>query len=370
MKQPFLYTTKYSTSSLSAEEYAQYAKHIIIPEVQLQGQTRLKQSRVISIGAGGLASASLLYLVSSGIGTIGIIDDDHVEQSNLQRQVLYTQKNIGYSKSLCAKDALQKVNPSCNIEIFTLKFTAYNAENILHGYDIVLDHTDNFETRWLISKICHKLHKIHVYGAISTFQGQVGVFNYQGGPHYNDLNQYNNNQPHTSCNSNGVLSILPGIIGLLQATETLKIILGLGEILNGKIVLYDLLNNQFKTTYLQQKYDYNQLITHKSFRYNQIHHEQTTYKKTLSLKKLDIMLLSHNNIYLIDIRDKKEYELGHLFTAINIPLHKLKYSYNQGLLMHRANNKTIVIYCSSVLRSHIASLIMVDASIPHLILYM
>nr|YP_009314402.1 Molybdopterin biosynthesis protein [Liagora harveyana]SCW22656.1 Molybdopterin biosynthesis protein [Liagora harveyana] len=368
MLQPFSHTADSNESNLSPEEYERYAKHIIIPEIQVQGQLRLQQSRVLSIGAGGLASASLLYLASSGIGAIGIIDNDNVEKSNLHRQLLYKDKDIGASKSLCAQQTLNQVNPLCSIEIFKKRFNSYNAYNIVKDYDIILDHTDNFETRWLISKTCQKLHKIHIYGAISTFMGQISVFNFQGGPNYSDLNQSSQRQYTNVCNSNGVLSVLPGLIGLLQATETIKIILGLGDILSGKIMLYNLLEHQFKIIYLQQ--NYHGISQGQLDNYLQNRYITRTFQTTISILTLENMLRKNKQIYLIDIRENQEYEIEHLFGAINVPLQKFKSYHNQALLAKQSINKTIILYCNSILRTHIASLIMFDKSIPHFILQM
>ena len=369
MHKPFFNTHSSNESILSSEEYAKYAKHIIIPKIQKQGQMLLKQSRILSVGAGGLASASLLYLTGSGIGSIGIVDHDNIEKSNLHRQLLYTEADIGDNKSLCAKKTLQHINSSCNIKIFNEKFNSYNAHNIVQEYDIILDNTDNFETRWLISEICKTLHKVHIYGAISTFTGQLSVFNYQGGPHYYDLNQYIQRQNDNICNSHGVLSILPGLIGLLQATETIKIILGLGTILSGKVMYYDMIKNQFKTLSLRQTYNYPELNTYLYDNYIKSRLSQEILHKSISLKELDIMLSNNIQIYLIDIREYQEYAIEHIYRAINIPLNKFQNYQNQAILAQKSVDNRIIIYCNSLSRTYIASLIMSHKSIPHAILH-
>nr|YP_009314813.1 Molybdopterin biosynthesis protein [Neoizziella asiatica]SCW23268.1 Molybdopterin biosynthesis protein [Neoizziella asiatica] len=342
--------------NLSLEEHETYAKHIIIPEIQHQGQNRLKQSRILSIGAGALASSSLLYLASSGIGNLGIIDGDYVERSNLHRQLLYRRKDIGCSKSESAKKHLSHVNPFCNIKIFNFRFHPSNAHKIVQKYDIILDNTDNFETRLLISRICQELHKIHIYGAVSTFDGHISIFNYQGGPHYHNLNQLKQSGQDHICNDNGILGILPGIIGMLQATETIKVVLGLGTISSGQLITYNLLHNSFRKVSIRQQY---QDITSK------FKHTSEIQGITLSLHQLHQMLLNNKPIYLIDIRDQEEYETEHIIHAINIPLYKLKKYTNQQMLINQASQKIIVVYCNSITRSRLASILLFKQSIHH-----
>ncbi len=351
---------------LSSEEYETYAKHIIIPEVQAQGQQRLKHSRILSVGAGALASASLLYLVSSGIGKIGIIDGDYVERSNLHRQILYRKHDIGSSKSKSAKRHLNQINSSCTLEIFNFPLHISNAYKIVQKYDIILDNTDNFATRLLISQICQELHKIHIYGAISTFNGQISIFNYQGGPHYHNLNQFRQDRQGNTCNNDGVLGILPGMIGILQATETIKIILGLGKISSGQLIIYNLLNNNFRKVSIRQKYQ----APHNIYRFNNIKLKTASEVKntTLILSQFHDMLIKNKPIYLIDIRDSEEYETDHLINAINIPLYKLKKYKNQQTLIKQVSQKVLIIYCTSIIRSQLASILLLDKSIPHLIL--
>nr|YP_009315223.1 Molybdopterin biosynthesis protein [Titanophycus setchellii]SCW23678.1 Molybdopterin biosynthesis protein [Titanophycus setchellii] len=353
-----------NNEDLSFEEYQKYAKHIIIPEIQEQGQQRLKHSRILSIGAGALAATSLLYLTSSGVGHIGIIDNDHVEQSNLHRQILYRNSDIGYAKGTSAKNHLHKINTSCHFEVFNFKFHIANAHKVVQDYDIILDHTDNFETRWLISQVCQELHKIHVYGAVSTFAGQISVFNYQGGPHYNDLNSNKYNEQNNVCNRNGILGILPGIIGILQATETIKIILGLGQISSGKLITYNLLKNTFKTISLRQQYNNLDDVCHTN--YLKLKQTSEIPIKYITLRKFQNLLNRNIPIYLIDIRDHEEYEIEHIVNSVNIPLHKLKNTHNQEKLVKQASQKLIIIYCNSITRSHLASRLLLTNSISHL----
>nr|YP_009312970.1 Molybdopterin biosynthesis protein [Helminthora furcellata]SCW21224.1 Molybdopterin biosynthesis protein [Helminthora furcellata]SCW24084.1 Molybdopterin biosynthesis protein [Helminthora furcellata] len=357
----------YDNITLNSEEYEIYAKHLIIPEIQLHGQQRLKQSRILSIGAGGLASASLLYLTSCGIGKIGIIDDDHIEKSNLHRQILYNNNDIGLHKGTCAKHNLNQLNEQCNIEIYNCKFNSINADRIVQQYDIILDNTDNFETRWLISIICKKSHKVHIYGAISTFIGQVSVFNYQGGPNYNDLNRiHTNNTNQNACNNNGVLGILPGIIGILQATEILKVILGLGEILSGYIVIYDILNSTFRKLSLRQRHNIN--IASQNYLAPNSYHSSQNQVRYISFNILYKLTIKNKPIYLIDIRDRQEHNVGHIYQSINIPFNKLKNNTNQKILQQRTAGNIVILYCNSSIRSRLASTVLLNLSINHFIL--
>nr|YP_009313174.1 Molybdopterin biosynthesis protein [Dermonema virens]SCW21428.1 Molybdopterin biosynthesis protein [Dermonema virens] len=344
-----------NTSQFSEYEYQIYAKQIVLPEIQSTGQIRLKQARVLAIGAGGLGSSSLMYLASCGIGNIGIIDHDIVERSNLHRQILYDTLDVGSFKSNCAKNTLKKRNPLCQLRVFKNKFTVHNAYTIAKEYDIILDNTDNYDTRWLISNVCQQLHKVHIYGAISSFEGQVSVFNYQNGPNYNDLKPYNNTGNSNICDTRGVIGILPGIIGMFQATEVLKIILGLGNIISGHIVVYNILEAKFKKIKLVSRKRSNINIL-KTAQHNQ--HKQLFTKNIQKISLTDIknfILTNKKSIYLIDIRNEAEYNLGHLHGAINIPLQKLCKQYNLQQIKTRSCGYRIVIYCNSLSRSYIAN---------------
>nr|YP_009313790.1 Molybdopterin biosynthesis protein [Helminthocladia australis]SCW22044.1 Molybdopterin biosynthesis protein [Helminthocladia australis] len=359
----------HKTQYITEDEYQVYARHIVMPEVQSVGQNRLKQGRILAIGAGGLGSSSLLYLASCGIGNIGIVDDDIIERSNLHRQILYKTSNIGSSKSFCAKENLKNLNPLCNVDVFNTQFHQNNAYNLVKNYDIILDNTDSYQTRWLISETCKKLHKIHVYGAISSFEGQVSVFNYQGGPSYHDLNPFKSIIENNPCNNRGVLGVLPGIIGLLQATEILKIILGLGNILSDQVITYNILEAKFKKLTLRQRYIKNIFKIKNKYSKRLEQNLFTQQIKTISLKNF------HNfrndigeQIYLIDIRDEIEYSTSHLFSAIHIPLIKLKKQYNLEMLQTRCHHKIVVLYCSSLSRSYIASMLISAQNIKCFIL--
>lgn len=236
-----------SDARLTNDEISRYSRHLILPEVGMEGQTRLKNSSVLCIGTGGLGSPLLLYLAAAGVGRIGIVDFDVVDASNLQRQVIHGTANIGQRKVISARDRIHDVNPFVKVEIFEEPFTSENALRIAADYDVVVDGTDNFPTRYLVNDACVILGKPNVYGSIFRFEGQASVFNYQGGPNYRDL--YPEPPPPglvPSCAEGGVLGVLPGIIGTLQATETLKILLGIGNTLSGRLLLFDALAMTFR----------------------------------------------------------------------------------------------------------------------------
>lgn len=233
-------------NGLTNGELKRYHRQLILPEIGEEGQIKLLKAKVLVVGAGGLGSPVLLYLTAAGVGTIGIIDFDIVDESNLQRQILYTTEDIGKTKTVKAKEKLSKLNPYTFFNEYTTLLDKANAEKIIKEYDIVIDCPDNFATRYIVSDACEKLDKPHVFGSVSKFEGQVTVFNYNKGPTYRDLFP----EPYTSETSVenspvGLIGVLPGIIGCMQANEAIKIITGTGSILNGKLLIIDLLNNSY-----------------------------------------------------------------------------------------------------------------------------
>jgi molybdopterin/thiamine biosynthesis adenylyltransferase/rhodanese-related sulfurtransferase len=242
--------------ALSHDEIARYSRHLILPEVGLVGQRRLKGASVLCVGTGGLGSPLLLYLAAAGVGRIGIVDFDVVDASNLQRQVVHGTASVGRKKVLSARDRVLDVNPHVQVDVYDEVVTSDNALRLLAPYDVVVDGTDNFPTRYLINDASVILGKPNVYGSIFRFEGQVSVFNYRGGPNYRDL--YPEPPPPglvPSCAEGGVLGVLPGVIGSLQATEVLKILLELPGVLSGRLVLYDALEMSFRELRLRRDPD-------------------------------------------------------------------------------------------------------------------
>nr|YP_009370357.1 molybdopterin biosynthesis protein [Bulboplastis apyrenoidosa]ARO90846.1 molybdopterin biosynthesis protein [Bulboplastis apyrenoidosa] len=249
----FIYNQNYPI--ITQELLNRYARHLSLSLVGINGQQRLGSSKVICIGAGGLASTILLYLCASGVGTIGIIDNDYVEVSNLQRQIIYNTYHINRLKVDCAKQELLKINPKCQINTYHTILSDYNSIEIIKKYDIIIDCTDNLIVRYVLTKTSLFLNKIIVYGAISQFQGQLSIFNFQGASSYKDLYpSINSINLVNNCTAEGVLGILPGIIGILQATETIKLILGIGTSMQNKILFYDALKMKFKEIYIHSQY--------------------------------------------------------------------------------------------------------------------
>ncbi|MEG4091405.1 molybdopterin-synthase adenylyltransferase MoeB, partial [Microcoleus sp. Pol12B4] len=232
---------------LNKQEYERYSRHLILPEVGLEGQKRLKAASVLCIGTGGLGSPLLLYLAAAGVGRIGIVDFDVVDHSNLQRQVIHGTSWVGKPKIESAKNRILEINPFCQVDLYETRVSSENAIDIATPYDIIIDGTDNFPTRYLMNDVCVLLNKPNVYGSIFRFEGQATVFNYQGGPNYRDL--YPEPPPPgmvPSCAEGGVLGVLCGVVGSIQATEAIKIILGQGTTLSGRLLLYNALDMTFR----------------------------------------------------------------------------------------------------------------------------
>src|SRR5476651_2153999 len=238
---------------LNNDEIRRYSRHLILPEVGLAGQKKIKAASVLCIGAGGLGSPIAMYLAAAGIGKIGIVDFDTVDFSNLQRQILHTDADVGRSKAESAKETIRGINPHCEVVLHNTRISSENALDLIRPYDIVVDGTDNFPTRYLINDACVILKKPNVYGSIFRFEGQATIFAWPGGPCYRCL--YPEPPPPglvPSCAEGGVLGILPGIIGLVQATETVKLILGVGQPLVGRLMLYDALAMKFRELKLRR----------------------------------------------------------------------------------------------------------------------
>ncbi len=233
---------------LSAAERGRYARHLILPDMGIKGQLRLKEASVCVVGAGGLGSPALLYLAAAGVGRIGIIDDDIVDLTNLQRQVIHSTAAVGRAKAESAAERLKGINPEVEVVVHNCRLGADNALDILGEYDVVVDGVDNIPTRYIISDACEMLGKPWVYGSIFRFEGQVSLFNHEGGPNYRDL--FPDPPPPEavpSCEEAGVLGVLPAVVGSIQATEALKLVLGIGENLSGKLLIYDAKYMDFRT---------------------------------------------------------------------------------------------------------------------------
>jgi molybdopterin/thiamine biosynthesis adenylyltransferase/rhodanese-related sulfurtransferase len=335
---------------LNREEFLRYGRHLIIPEVGLEGQRKLKSASVLIIGAGGLGSPLAFYLTAAGVGRIGIVDFDVVDLSNLQRQILHTTKDVGRSKLESAREKLESLNPNVKIETYEMRLTSENALDLIKEYDIVVDGTDNFPTRYLVNDACVFLKKPNVYGSIFRFEGQVSVFYADKGPCYRCL--YKEPPPPglvPSCAEGGVLGVLPGIIGTIQALETIKLILGIGEPLIGKLLLFDALRMKFRELKLRKDPEcpvcgenptIKELIDYEAF--CGITPEQILHQSGLEItpEELKEKLENGEDIILIDVREPVEYEINRIEGSKLIPLSKLPEKVNE-----LDQTREIVLYC-------------------------
>ncbi len=319
-----------SPSDFSREEMLRYGRHLVMPEVGIRGQKKLKESRVLMIGAGGLGSPLGLYLAAAGVGTIGIVDFDVVDLSNLQRQLLHSTADVGRPKLDSARERLLEINPHCRVNLHPTKLSSENAMEILQDYDIIVDGTDNFPTRYLVNDACVLLGKPNVYGSIFRFDGQVSVFDARRGPCYRCL--YPSPPPPglvPSCAEGGVLGVLPGIVGSLQALETIKLIIGEGDSLVGRLLLFDGLGLKFRELKLRKNPDcpacgasptITGLIDYDDF--CGMRSEQAGEEFDISPEELKSRLDRGDKIFILDVREPNEYAINNLGGSL-IPLNDL-----------------------------------------------
>lgn len=349
-----------STVTFTKEEMERYSRHLIIPEFNIEGQRRLKQARVLVVGTGGLGSPVLQYLVAAGIGTIGMVDFDVVEASNLQRQVLFTMDDVGKPKVEAAKERLQAQNPYVNFITYHTRLSSENAMDIIRDFDVVADGTDNFATRYLVNDACVLLGKVNVYASIFRFEGQLSVFNYldgngERGPNYRDL--FPSPPPPgmvPSCAEGGVIGILPGILGSLQANEVIKIVAGIGEPLSGKLFLFDALS--FENRLLKIGKDENNplngknptqhgLIDYVEFCGTGIEQPEAKSRQELSVEDLHQLIESNESIQIIDVREPYEYDIANIGGEL-MPLKQL-----DDYVSKIASDRKVVVHCRSGKRS-------------------
>ncbi|NPA93582.1 MAG: molybdopterin-synthase adenylyltransferase MoeB [Chloroflexi bacterium] len=321
-------------ADLSPEELKRYARHVVLPEVGLEGQRRLKSASVLVVGVGGLGSPASLYLAAAGVGRLGLVDGDVVDESNLQRQVLYATAEVGEPKALAAQRRLQALNPHIQIEAYPQRLTADNAWDLIQTYDIILDGTDNFAARYLLNDVAVLQNKPFVYGSISRFEGQVSVFYAAEGPCYRCIFPSPPAQ-RRSCAQTGVLGALPGVVGTLEATEALKLILGIGKPLIGKLLLYDALAMTFDVIRLRKNPQCKVCGEHPEITAIGPHYDEaacgqaevpaeaSATEDTISPQALAQRLASSHPPLVIDIRDPEEFQIGHLPGARNVPLEQL-----------------------------------------------
>ena len=343
--------------SLSPQEIARYSRHLIMPEVALEGQKRLKAARILLIGAGGLGSPLGLYLAAAGIGRIGLVNFDVVDFSNLQRQVLHGTPDVGRPKLQSARDRLRSVNPEVEVDLFETRLSADNAVSILEPYDVVIDGTDNFPTRYLVNDACVLLDKPNVYGSIFRFEGQASVFFPPQGPCYRCL--YPEPPPPgevPSCAEGGVLGILPGVIGCIQATETIKLILGKGEPLIGRLLLYDALGMSFREFKVRRNLRCPLCGDHptitKLIDYEQFCGVGGDAPPTVdgisetTVEEVKRRLDRREPVFILDVRNPEEYQICRIPGSTLIPLAELP-----ARLGELDRERELVVHCKSGMRS-------------------
>jgi sulfur-carrier protein adenylyltransferase/sulfurtransferase len=354
---------------LSHEEILRYSRHLLIPEVGLEGQRKLKASSALVIGTGGLGSPVALYLAAAGVGRIGLVDFDVVDTSNLQRQVIHGVSTVGKLKVDSARAKLLDLNPDIQIDIYNEPFTSENAIRIAQNYDVIIDGTDNFPTRYLTNDVCVFLGKPNVYGSIFRFDGQLSVFDAKQGPCYRCL--FPEPPPPglvPSCAEGGVLGVLPGTIGTLQATEALKVLLGIGEPMIGKLLLYNALDMSFDFVKLKKNpkcrvcgpnADIKELIDYEEFCGvpGRDHADEGSAGAGWDITATELSeRVKINHLKLLDVREPHELEISALPNAVNIPLGQLA-----GRLTELDSAEDMVVFCKGGTRSARALELLVSA---------
>lgn len=336
---------------LTEKEKYRYSRHLLLDKVGEEGQNKLKASKVLVIGAGGLGCPILQYLTAGGVGTIGIIDFDKVDETNLQRQVLFTTKDIGKNKAEVAANRLKELNEYVQFDVYPERLTNKNALELFKQYDIVVDGTDNFSTRYLVNDACIKTNRPLVYGAIYKFEGQVSVFNYKGGPSYRCLFP-ESPEPESvpNCSEIGVLGVLPGIIGVLQANEVIKLILGIGKPLSGSLLIYDALNaSQLKVELGRNEIQINlaKELEIESYNYDFFCGIKNNDEiPQIALDELLRLVEEKEDIQIIDVREHWEQPRLKLNNILNAPLEDL-----DDYIEMIDRNKKVIVICQSGGRS-------------------
>jgi molybdopterin/thiamine biosynthesis adenylyltransferase/rhodanese-related sulfurtransferase len=330
---------------LQRDELKRYNRQLILPEFGLHGQGKLKAAKVLMIGAGGLGCPVLQYLAAAGVGTIGIVDDDIVDISNLHRQILYGTADVGKPKVLVAQQKLEQLNPFISIDTYQERLSAENAAKLISDYDLVIDGSDNFTTRYLVNDTCVNLGKTLVFGSIFKFEGHVAVFNYQNGPNYRDV--FPDTPPDeevSNCDEIGVIGVLPGMIGAYMANEAVKIICEMGEVISGKLLTINAFNNNTSLFKVAKRKSTTLIVP--AVKSNKpvavIEHEISMEVLNQWIKQIP------NEIYLVDVREDYEYEDFNI-GGVNIPLYELKEQINM-----LPADKKLIFCCQTGQRSKMA----------------
>lgn len=358
---------------LSKEEIERYSRHLILPEVGLEGQRRLRNAAILLIGAGGLGSPLAMYLSAAGIGKLGIVDSDVVDASNLQRQVIHHSGDVGQPKIHSARRNIQGINPHVEVETYDTYISSANALELIRPYDLVIDGTDNFPTRYCVNDACVLLGKPNIYGSIFRFEGQASVFWAEHGPCYRCLYP----EPPApglvpSCAEGGVLGILPGIIGCIQATEAIKLVLGQGDALLGRLLLFDALRMEFRELKLRkdpkcpvcgENPTLTELIDYEQFcgiPQAEAAEAQASQDDHITVEQLRDELAVGGQLTLLDVREPYEWEIGQLPDSLEMPLGDVPDRFGE-----LNPEDVIVVYCRSGMRSRKAQLFLQDQGFKH-----
>lgn len=338
------------TTELTREELIRYSRHILLPQVGEEGQRTLKQSRVLLVGAGGLGSPVALYLAAAGVGTLGVVDFDVVDLSNLQRQILHGSAGIGSPKIDSARDRLRDINPNVHVEAYETRLTSGNALDIARGYDLVIDGTDNFATRYLVNDTSVLLGIPNVYGSVYRFEGQASVFGTPDGPCYRCLFR-EPPPPHLipSCAEAGVLGVVPGLVGTIQATEAIKILLGLGDTLVGRLLMIDAMTMVFRTLEIRRDpecpacgtREITELMDYDELCGDVASTQASTGGVTeIQPSQLAQRLQRGENLEIIDVREPYEWQIGHIPGARLVPLDRIAEE-----IPHLDKRRETILYC-------------------------
>ncbi|WP_035332982.1 molybdopterin-synthase adenylyltransferase MoeB [Dyadobacter crusticola] len=337
---------------LEIQERKRYSRQILLSEVGLAGQEKLKSAKILVVGAGGLGCPVLQYLTAAGVGEIGVIDHDHVEVTNLHRQILYSEADLGKKKAVTAAEKLRILNGFVKLTPYPVQLTSENAAGIISGYDLVIDGSDNFETRYLVNDTCVRLNKTWVFGSILRFEGQVSVFNYNNGPTYRCL--FPDAEEGDNCAEAGVIGILPGIIGTYMANEAIKVICEVGQVLSGKLLLINALTNAASI------FEFSRSIPAADIEpVKQEPLAKPVDAREISLEEFErIQEVAPEQVQFIDVREDYEFEADN-FGGTNIPLSEIP-----DFLATFPVDKTVVFYCQSGIRSRQAAKLLLKSGFP------
>ncbi len=343
---------------LNPEELNRYARHLSLPEIGMKGQKQLKASSVLCIGCGGLGSPVLLYLAAVGVGRIGVIDFDLVDNSNLQRQIIHSVASVGQPKTNSARTRIHEINPNCKVETFHTQLTRENALDLLNNFDIICDCTDNFPARYLINDACVILGKPNIYGSIAGFEGQVSVFNLNTeSPNYRDLVP----EPPPAgllptCSEGGVLGVLPGLIGLVQATEVIKIITKVGDTLSGRLLVFNALTMRFKELSLKKcshRQPIQRLINYDEYCADNVNNlDKDSSIESISVNNLKEMLTrNRDEILLLDVRNQYEHERISIQNSTLVTLENIENGNAIEDIRRMMKGRKLYVHCKSGIRS-------------------